>query len=77
MNLQNPVHEIQLGSVRATIWEDGLFDSPKYKISLSRITRRGERSTRSDQFEADDLPVIAEVVDLAHLWICEQAELVA
>jgi hypothetical protein len=30
-----------------------------------------------DRFEADDLAVVAEVVDLAHLWICEQAEVIA
>ncbi len=76
MNRQRPVHEIQLGSVRAAIWEDRFFDGPKYRVSLSRVSRDGEH-TRMDRFEADDLAVVAEVVDLAHLWICEQAELIA
>jgi hypothetical protein len=77
MNRQNPVHEIQLGAVRAGIWEVEFFDGPKYRVTISRAVRGSERNSRSDQFEADDLPVVAEVVDLAHLWICEQAELIA
>jgi hypothetical protein len=77
MNRQNPVHEIQLGAVRAAIWEEDFFDGPKYRVSISRASRIGEQSGRLDRFEADDLAVVAEVVDLAHLWICEQAELIA
>ncbi len=46
-------------------------------MSLSRVSRDGEGSSRFDRFEADDLAVVAEIVDLAHLWICEQAELIA
>ncbi|HEY2881298.1 MAG TPA: hypothetical protein VGJ15_02665 [Pirellulales bacterium] len=70
-------HEIQLGAVRASIWDEPQFDGPKYRVSISRISRPGERGTRPDAFEADDLPLVAEIVDLAHLWICEQAELIA
>ncbi|HTQ38668.1 MAG TPA: hypothetical protein VMJ32_06555 [Pirellulales bacterium] len=77
MGRQKPVHEIQLGAVRATIWEESHFESLKYSVSISRVGRRGERGTRSDRFDADDLPLVAEIVDLAHLWICEQAELIA
>jgi hypothetical protein len=77
MNRMNPIHEIQLGAVRAAIWEDTGFDGPKYRVSISRTPRLDERGTRSDRFEAEDLPLVAEVVDLAHLWICEQAELIA
>jgi hypothetical protein len=77
MNRQNPVHEIQLGAVRAAIWEDDSFDGPNYRVSISRAARHSEPTGRSDRFEADDLAVVAEVVDLAHLWICEQAELIA
>jgi hypothetical protein len=77
MTHQNLVHEIQLGAVKATIWEDVLFDGPKYRVSICRALRDGEPNCRPDCFEPEDLPVVAEVVDLAHLWICEQAELIA
>jgi hypothetical protein len=77
MNSKKPVHEIRLGAVRAAIWEGLPHEESKYRISISRAVRPGERPRRSDEFEADDLPLVAEVVDLAHLWICEQAELIA
>ena len=77
MNRQRLVHEIQLGSVRASIWEEDLFDGPKYRVSIWRASRRGAENARADRFEVEDLAVVAEVVDLAHLWICEQAELIA
>jgi hypothetical protein len=76
MNRKNPVHEIQLGAVRATIWEETNFEGTKHRVSISRVLRSSERTARCDRFEADDLPLVAEVVDLAHLWICEQAELI-
>jgi hypothetical protein len=77
MNLKKPVHEIRLGAVRAAIWQGLPHDESNYRISISRVPRPGEQSRRADEFEADDLPLVAEVVDLAHLWICEQAELIA
>lgn len=77
MSRQNPVHEIQLGAVKATVWEEQHFDGPKYHVSICRVGRRGEVRGRSDRFEVEDLPIVAEVADLAHLWICEQAELIA
>jgi len=77
MNRQSPVHEIRLGAVRASIWEESALDEVKYRVSVSRAPRSGDRQMRADQFEADDLPLVAEVADMAHLWICEQAELIA
>ena len=77
MNARKPVHEIRLGAVRAAVWECWPREESKYRISISRAPRPGEQPRRPDEFEADDLPLVAEVVDLAHLWICEQAELIA
>jgi hypothetical protein len=75
--MNRPVHEIRLGAVRAAIWEDENHDEPRFRVSITRGLRPGERHARHDLFDADDLPVVAELVDLAHLWICEQAELIA
>ncbi len=77
MSRQSPVHEVQLGAVRASIWEEPGFDEARYRVSISRVSRPGERHVRPDRFDADDLALVAEVADLAHLWICEQAELIA
>ena len=75
--MNRPVHEIQLGAVRAAIWEDTGADGPRFRVSIARNARPGERHVGPDRFNEDDLPLVAEVVDLAHLWICEQAELIA
>jgi len=77
MNRQSLVHQIRLGAVQASIWEESTLEDVKYRVSVSRVHRAGERRGRSDQFDAEELPLMAEVADMAHLWICEQAELIA
>ena len=77
MNRQTPVHEIRLGAVRASIWEEPGHEGPRYRVSITRAIRPSEAHARADRFEAEDLPLVVEVADLAHLWICEQAELIA
>ena len=51
----------------------GLGDVEGTNLIVERFSAEG----RSDRFEIEDLPIVAEVADLAHLWICEQAELIA
>jgi hypothetical protein len=77
MSYQSPVHEIRLGAVRAAVWEESAVEGPRYRISISRVKRPGQYDFRPDRFDPQDLPLVAEAMDLAHLWICEQAELVA
>jgi hypothetical protein len=77
MSYQSPVHEIRVGAVRATVWEASAVEGPRYRISIARVKRPGEFDFRADRFDPEDLPLVAEAMDLAHLWICEQAELVA
>jgi hypothetical protein len=69
------LHEIRLGLIRATIWQSHGGDGQRYTVTLSRGQVDGHRTT--NRFELDDLPLVAEVMDLAHLWICERAELIA
>jgi hypothetical protein len=77
MNRQSLVHQIRLGAVQASIWEESSLEEAKYRVTVSRVHRSGERPARADQFDADHLPLLAELADMAHLWICEQAELIA
>jgi hypothetical protein len=77
MNRQSLVHQIRLGAVQASIWEESSLDEVKYRVSFSRVQRAGERPARADQFDAEHLPLLAELADMVHLWICEQAELIA
>ena len=71
---QKPVHEIRLGLVRASIWENKSEYGVRHNVSLERLyavklgeNRRTWKSTSS--FGRDDLLLAAKVLDLAHTWI--------
>jgi hypothetical protein len=71
---QKPVHEIRLGLVRASIWENKTEYGVRHNVTLERLypvkldeNRRTWKSTSS--FGRDDLLLGAKVFDLAHTWI--------
>ena len=71
---QKPVHEIRLGLVRASIWENKTEYGIRYNVNLERLypvkldeNKRTWKSTSS--FGRDDLLLGAKVLDLAHTWI--------
>jgi hypothetical protein len=70
------VHEIRLGVVRASIWLEHGHDGPRHSVTVSRAVSNGQ-IRGGNRFDVDELPLVAEVMDLAHLWIFEQAEMIA
>jgi len=68
-----PVHEIRLGKLEALIWESrcrpGCARESDYRVT---IRSAGDAGTASPWFETRELAVVAELTDLAHLWIQEQ-----
>ena len=71
---QKPVHEIRLGLVRASIWENKTEYGVRHNVTLERLypvkldeNRRTWKSTSS--FGRDDLLLGSKVFDLAHTWI--------
>jgi hypothetical protein len=70
-----PVHEIRLGAVRASIWYDD--NAARHFVTISRLRAIDSASAARNCFEVDDLPVVADVMDLAHHWIFAQAEMIA
>jgi len=75
---QKPVHEIRLGLVRASIWENKSEYGVRYNVSLERLypvkldeNRRTWKSTSS--FGRDDLLLAQKVLDRAHDWIFAQS----
>ena len=70
------VHEIRLGAVRASIWQENGHEAPRHTVTVSRAVSSGH-SLAGNRFVVDELPLVAELMDLAHLWIFEQAELIA
>lgn len=73
MTKQKPAHEIRLGRIKATIWANETENGTRYNVSVSRLYKDGEEWKQTTSFGRDDLPLVAKVVDMAHLWIYEQA----
>ena len=69
MESQRPVHEIRLGRIKATIWENETENGWWCNVNLTRLYRDGDQWKDSAGFGRDDLPLVAKVADLAHSWI--------
>ncbi len=66
---QRPVHEIRMGRIKATIWENETENGSRYNVNLTRLYKDGDQWKDSTGFGRDDLPLVAKVADLAHTWI--------
>jgi len=69
---QKPAHEIRLGRIKATIWENETDNGTRHNVTLCRIYKDGDEWKQTPSFGRDDLPLVAKVADLAHSWIYEQ-----
>ena len=66
---KKPVHEIRLGRIKAAIWENETENGSRYNVGISRLYKDGDNWKDSTSYGRDDLPLVARVADLAHLWI--------
>ena len=69
MSEKRPIHEVRLGRVKAAIWQNETEHGMRYSVAITRLYRIEERWETSTSFGRDDLPLVAKVADLAHLWI--------
>jgi hypothetical protein len=69
-----PVHEVRIGFVRASIWENTNGEVTRHNVTLCRFykDKEGDQWKTTESFGRDDLLVLAKVADTAHTWICEQ-----
>ncbi len=74
---KRPVHEVRLGRIKATIWENDTRDGVRHNVSLSRIYKDGNQWKDSTCFGRDDLPLVMKVADMAHTWVYENASVSA
>lgn len=74
MAQDRPVHEIRLGKVKAAIWRNETDSGPRHSVTLSRIYKTESGWESSLSFGRDELPLVAKVVDMSHLWIYQQSE---
>lgn len=68
---QQPVHDVRIGAVKATIWENETTSGTRHNVTLSRLYKDGEDWKQTESFGRDDLLLVAKVVDQAHSWIFE------
>ena len=70
---QSPVHEIRLGAIKATIWENETPAGKRHNVQLSRLYKDGDEWKQTTSFSRDDLPLVSKVSDLVHTWVFENA----
>ena len=66
------VHEIRLGTIKATIWANETQSGIRHNVNVARLYKDGDDWKSSDSFGRDDLPVVAKVADMAHTWIFQE-----
>jgi hypothetical protein len=71
-NRQRPVHEIRLGRIRASIWENVRENGARYNVTFARLYKDDDGWKTTASFGRDDLPVVEKVADLAFWWIHQQ-----
>lgn len=71
MAKQRPAHEVRLGAIKATIWENETANGKRHNVTVSRIYKDGDEWKQNESFGRDDLLLLAKVVNLAHTWIFE------
>ena len=73
MTKQKPAHEIRLGRIKATIWENESEQGTRYNVTVNRLYKDGDEWKQTASFGREDLPLVAKVVDMAHSWTYEHA----
>ena len=71
MEKNEPIHEIKLGRIRATIWENRTEDKDDVWCNVvpSRLYKNGDKWKDTTSFRRDDLPIVAKALDMAYVWI--------
>jgi hypothetical protein len=68
-----PVQEIRLGRIRASIWANQTDEGVRHNVIFTRIYKTGHHWHDTATFGRDDLLLISQAAELAHRWILEQA----
>ena len=73
MTKNRPVHEVRLGSVKATIWANDTQAGIRHNITLAKLYRDGDAWKTTPTLGRDDLLVAAKVLEMAHTWVFDAA----
>ena len=69
-----PVQEICLGSIRASIWENAAENGSHFNIVFTRRYKTAGQWQTTGSFSRDDSPLVGKLAELAHDWICQQKQ---
>jgi hypothetical protein len=72
MSKNRPVHEVRLGFVKASVWENTNNDVTRHSVTVQKFYKDGDQWKSTESFSRDDLLPLAKVVDRAHSWICDK-----
>jgi hypothetical protein len=73
MSKQKPVHEIRLGRIKATIWENETEQGIRHNVNVVRLYKDDDEWKQSASFGREDLLLVGLVANLTTQWIFEQA----
>lgn len=69
---QKPVHKIRSGAIEVAIWLNESEKGPWYSVTASRSYKQGDTWKQTDSYGADDLLLLAKLLDQAHSFIISQ-----
>ena len=73
-NMQKPIHEVRLGSIKAAVWRNETEAGVRYNVTFSRLYKDGDSWKSTESFGRDDLLLLGKVADQAHSWIFAQTQ---
>jgi hypothetical protein len=67
---EKPIHRIQVGIARGSIWKSGSPEKPVYTLTLDRVvTDRARNEHVTQVFESSDVRQLAKVTKECAAWI--------
>jgi hypothetical protein len=69
---EKPVQKIRAGGIEVAIWRNESQKGPWYSVTMTRSYKKDEQWQQADSFGADDLLLLAKLLDQAHNWIISQ-----
>ena len=61
------------GRIKVVVWPNEDDDGEVwYNVTVTRGYKDGEKWNNSTSFSRDDLPVVRQLLDMAHFWICKK-----
>jgi hypothetical protein len=73
MTNTKPIHEIRLGRIKASIWENQTENGSRHSVTFTRLYKADGDWQSSGSFGRDDLLLLAKITDMAHTWIFKHA----